>query len=110
MEYIIKARGNWGKLASCVEELGFLWCFMMWVVAGFDGEGLQAGAASIFSKQLSDTLLSSGSIDLKELCLVRGKAAGELSVLEALVLFVSMEVFEGAFGFVVLKMLCSGEL
>lgn len=37
--------------------------------------GRPAEAASVISKQLSDTLLSSRMIDLKELCLVGGKAA-----------------------------------
>uniref|UniRef100_M1C6U0 3'-5'-exoribonuclease/RNA binding protein n=1 Tax=Solanum tuberosum TaxID=4113 RepID=M1C6U0_SOLTU len=37
--------------------------------------GRPAEAASVISKQLSDTILSSGMIDLKELCLVGGKAA-----------------------------------
>ncbi|PHT37007.1 hypothetical protein CQW23_24707 [Capsicum baccatum] len=34
-----------------------------------------ADVASVISKQLSDTILSSGMIDIKELCLVGGKAA-----------------------------------
>ncbi|GAB2221597.1 hypothetical protein Droror1_Dr00012782 [Drosera rotundifolia] len=37
--------------------------------------GRPAEAAPVISKQLSDTLLSSGSVDLKELCLVHGKTA-----------------------------------
>ncbi|PHT37110.1 hypothetical protein CQW23_24810 [Capsicum baccatum] len=37
--------------------------------------GRPADVASVISKQLSDTILSSGMIDLKELCLVGGKAA-----------------------------------
>ncbi|AAD14485.1 putative ribosomal protein S5 domain 2-type [Arabidopsis thaliana] len=37
--------------------------------------GRPAEAAPVISKRLSDTILSSGMIDLKELCLVSGKAA-----------------------------------
>ncbi|KAL7134168.1 hypothetical protein ABFS83_11G008900 [Erythranthe nasuta] len=37
--------------------------------------GRPAEVAPVISKQLSDTILSSGMIDLKELCLVGGKAA-----------------------------------
>ncbi|GAB2267021.1 hypothetical protein Dimus_002006 [Dionaea muscipula] len=37
--------------------------------------GRPVEAAPVISKQLSDTILSAGSIDLKELCLVSGKAA-----------------------------------
>ncbi|PIN10278.1 Exosomal 3'-5' exoribonuclease complex, subunit Rrp43 [Handroanthus impetiginosus] len=37
--------------------------------------GRPAELAPVISKQLSDTILSSGMIDLKELCLVSGKAA-----------------------------------
>ncbi|OIS97663.1 PREDICTED: exosome complex component RRP43 [Nicotiana attenuata] len=37
--------------------------------------GRPAEAAEVISKQLSDTIFSSGMIDLKELCLVGGKAA-----------------------------------
>ncbi|KAH6819371.1 3'-5'-exoribonuclease family protein [Perilla frutescens var. frutescens] len=37
--------------------------------------GRPAEVAPVISKQLSDTILSSGMIDLKELCLVSGKAA-----------------------------------
>ncbi|XP_057781610.1 uncharacterized protein LOC130999926 [Salvia miltiorrhiza] len=37
--------------------------------------GRPADLAPVISKQLSDTILSSGMIDLKELCLVSGKAA-----------------------------------
>ncbi|CAD5315882.1 unnamed protein product [Arabidopsis thaliana] len=36
---------------------------------------IPAEAAPVISKRLSDTILSSGMIDLKELCLVSGKAA-----------------------------------
>ncbi|KAL9232573.1 hypothetical protein vseg_007672 [Gypsophila vaccaria] len=37
--------------------------------------GRPAEAAPVISKQLADTILSAGMIDLKELCLVSGKAA-----------------------------------
>ncbi|CAN8244942.1 unnamed protein product [Cochlearia groenlandica] len=37
--------------------------------------GLPSEAAPVISKRLSDTILSCGMIDLKELCLVSGKAA-----------------------------------
>ncbi|XP_010553639.1 PREDICTED: exosome complex component RRP43 [Tarenaya hassleriana] len=37
--------------------------------------GRPAEAAPVIAKRLSDTILSSGMVDLKELCLVKGKAA-----------------------------------
>ncbi|KAF3668125.1 protection of telomeres 1 protein [Capsicum annuum] len=42
--------------------------------------GRPADVASVISKQLSDTIVSSGMIDLKELCLVGGKAAWMVNI------------------------------